>query len=37
MGEACKKAEEENNRLADERLSLVMEVGTIKDDFAAFR
>ena len=35
-GEACKKAEEENNRLADERLSLVMELGTIKDDFAAF-
>ena len=35
-GEACKKAEEENNRLADERLSLVMELGTIKDDFATF-
>ena len=28
--------EEENNHLADERLSLVMELGTIKDDFAAF-
>ena len=36
-GEACKKAEEENNRLANERLALVMELGTIKDDFAAFR
>ena len=37
MEEACKKAEEENNRLADERLALVMELGTLKDDFAAFR
>ena len=36
-GEACRKAEEENNRLTDERLALVMELGTIKDDFAAFR
>ena len=36
-GEACRKAEEENSRLADERLALVMELGTIKDDFAAFR
>ena len=36
-GETCKKAEEENSRLADERLALVMELGTIKDDFAAFR
>ena len=36
-GEACKKAEEENNLLADERLALVMELGTIKDDFATFR
>ena len=35
--EACKKAEEENNHLADERLALVMDLGTIKDDFAAFR
>ena len=34
--EACKKAEEENSRLADERLALVVELGTIKDDFAAF-
>ena len=37
MGEAYKKAEEENNRLANERLSLVMELGTIKDDFSTFR
>ena len=36
-GEACSKAEEKNSRLADERLSLVMELGTIKDDFAVFR
>ena len=36
-GEACKKEEEENNRLMDERLALVMELGTIKDDFTAFR
>ena len=36
-GEACKKAEKENNRLADERLAFVMELRTIKDDFAAFR
>ena len=37
MGEAYRKAEEDNSPLADERLSLVMELGTIKDDFAAFR
>ena len=36
-GEACKKAEKENNHLADERLALVMELETIKDNFAAFR
>ena len=36
-GEACRKAEEENSRLADERLALVIELGTIKDDFVAFR
>ena len=36
-GEDCKKAEEENSRLADERLALVMELRTMKDDFAAFR
>ena len=37
MGEACKKVEEENGRLTDERLALVMELGTVKDEFAAFR
>ena len=36
-GEACKKAEEENNCLANERLALVIELWTIKDDFASFR
>ena len=36
-GEAYKKVEEENRRLADERLALVMELGTMKDEFAAFR
>ena len=35
--EACKKAEEENSHLEDERLALVMELGTMKDGFAAFR
>ena len=37
VGEAFRKAEEENSRLTDERLALVMELGTIMDDFAAFR
>ena len=37
VGEACKKAEEENSRLENERLTLVMKLGTMKDDFAAFR
>ena len=36
-GEACTKAEEENSRLTDERLSLILELGTIKDDFAALQ
>ena len=36
-GEACKKAEEENGQLADEKLALVIELGALKDDFAAFR
>ena len=36
-GEAYRKAEEENGPLADERLALVMELGTIKDDSAAFQ
>ena len=35
--EAFKKAEEENSRLVDERLALVMELRTMKDEFAAFR
>ena len=34
-GEVFKKAKEENSRLTDERLSLILELGTIKDDFAA--
>ena len=37
VGEACRKAEEESGRLADERLSLVMELGAVKDEFAVFR
>ena len=36
-GEACRKAKEESGRLTDERLALIMELGTIKDDFTAFR
>ena len=36
-GEACRKAEEESGRLTDERLALIMELETIKDEFAAFR
>ena len=36
-GEACKKAEEENDHLADEKLALVIELGALKDDFVAFR
>ena len=36
-GEACRKAKEENSHLTDERLALIMELGTIKDDFATFR
>ena len=35
--EACKKAEEENSHLADEKLALVIELGTLKDNFDAFR
>ena len=34
--EACRRAEEENSPLTDERLSLFMEPGAIKEDFAAF-
>ena len=36
-GEVCTKTEEENSRLTDERLSLILELETIKDDFAALR
>ena len=36
-GEACTKAEEENNHLTDERISFILELGTIKDDFVAPR
>ena len=36
-GEACKKVEEENGRLTDEKLALVIELGALKDDFATFR
>ena len=35
--EACRKAEEENGGLTDEQLSMLMELGAIKEDFAAFR
>ena len=34
---ACQRVEEENGRLTDERLSLLVELGTTKDDFEAFR
>ena len=36
-GEACKKAEEENSHLTEDKLALVIELGAVKDDFAAFR
>ena len=36
VGEACKKAEEENGHFADEKLALVIELGALKDDFAVF-
>ena len=36
-GEACTKAEKENSRLTDERLSLILKLGTIKDDFTTLR
>ena len=35
--EAYRKAEEESGRLTDEILALIMELGTIKDEFVAFR
>ena len=37
VGEACKKAEEENDHLVDEKLVLVIELGALKDDFTAFQ
>ena len=37
MGEACKKAKDENNHLAEEKLALVTELGAFKDDFASFQ
>ena len=36
-GEACRKAKKGNDHLTDERLALIMELGTIKDDFVAFQ
>ena len=36
-GEACKKAKEENGHLADEKLTLVIELGAVKDEFVEFR
>ena len=36
MGETCKKAEEENSHLAEEKLALVIELGAVKDEFSAF-
>ena len=36
-GKACTMAEEENNRLTEERFSFILELGTIRDDFAALR
>ena len=36
-GESYTKVEEENSRLTDERLSLILEIGTIKDDFAVLQ
>ena len=35
--EAFRKAKEENGHLTNERLALIMELRTIKDDFAAFQ
>ena len=36
-GEACTKAEQENGCLAYEKLSLVLELGAVKDEFAVFQ
>ena len=35
--EAYRRVEEENSRLTDERLSLLVELGATKDDFTAFQ
>ena len=35
--EACRRVEEENGRLTDERLSLLMELGTTNNEFTTFR
>ena len=35
--EACRKAEEENGRLTDERLPLLMKLGAIKENLADFQ
>ena len=37
MGEAYKKAKEENSHLEEEKLALVIELGAVKDDFAVFQ
>ena len=37
IAEVCKKAEEENSHLAEEKLALVIELEVVKDDFAAFQ
>ena len=36
-GEACTKAKEENSCMMSKLLSLVRELGTVKDEFSAFR
>ena len=36
-GEDCTKSEEENSHLTDERLSFILDLRTIKDDFATLR
>ena len=36
-GEAFRKAKEENSHLAEEKLALVIELGAVKNDFAAFQ
>ena len=36
-GEACKKAEEENSQLLEEKLALIIELEAVKDEFTAFR